>query len=129
MSWTSFLRNPEGILAVYGGAPPELSMVRVREMVLQEDGPTLKLRLDLPRYPDRPPRKWAAQGFNTVQVEVSLSGLRAISLEGFGSEIEADVSLSGEKGVTLDLMSSATHVRAVADTVFISKLTAYTNEV
>ncbi|WP_153545116.1 Imm50 family immunity protein [Streptomyces sp. RB17] len=38
------------------------------------DGPTLKLRLDLTRYPDQPPHKWVAQGFNTVQIELCLSG-------------------------------------------------------
>ncbi|MFC9277887.1 Imm50 family immunity protein [Streptomyces collinus] len=129
MSWTSLLHNPEGIAAIYQGAPPELSGVRVHEVVLYEDGPTLKLRLDLPLYPDRPPRKWAAQGFNTVQVEISLSGLRAITLDGFGTAISADVSLSGENGVTLNVVSPETHIRAVSDVAFISKLTAYTNEV
>lgn len=129
MSWASFLHNPEGISAIYGGAPPELSRVRVHEVVLQVDGPTLKVRLDLPRYPDQPPRKWAAQGFNTVQVEISLGGLRAIALEGFGTDITADVSLSGVNGVTLNVVSPETRVQAVADTAFISKLTAYVNEV
>ncbi|MFJ9818288.1 Imm50 family immunity protein [Streptomyces sp. NPDC101151] len=128
MSWTSYLHNPEGVSAVYGGVPPELCGVRVHEVILHEDGPTLKLRLDLPRYPERPPRKWAAQGFNTVQVEVALSGLRVIALEGFGTEIEADISLSGENGVTLNLTSPETRVHAVADTAYISKLTAYINE-
>lgn len=127
MSWTSLLHNPEGISSVYQGNPPDLTGVRLHEAVLQVDGPTLKLRLDLPRYPDDPPRKWVAQGFNTVQVEISFSGLEEVTLTGFGTTVTADVLLSADKGVTLEVTSPATRIRAVATTAFISKLTAYLN--
>ncbi|MFI9252825.1 Imm50 family immunity protein [Streptomyces sp. NPDC053069] len=132
MSWTSLLRNPEGIASLYEGVPPNLVGVHLHEVALQEDGPTLRLRLDLPRYPDRPPRKWTAQGFNTVQLELSLSGLETVTLEGFGTHIAADVSLGGEgdgKGILVNVISSGTRIRAVAATAFVSKLSAYVNEV
>ncbi|MCS0601264.1 immunity 50 family protein [Streptomyces sp. LP11] len=128
MSWNSLLHNPEGITAVYGGDPPDLSGVRLRELTLHEDGPTLTVRLDLPAYPNQPPRKWAAQGFNTVQIELSLSGLRSIELEGFASEVTADVFLSEGDGIAVDITSPHTRVQAVADTVYMAKLTAYTDE-
>ncbi|OIJ91054.1 hypothetical protein BIV25_30445 [Streptomyces sp. MUSC 14] len=129
MSWTSLLRNPEGITSVYQGNPPDLVGVQLHEVVLRTDGQTLTLRLDLARYPEQPPRKWAVQRFNTTQVEISFSGIKEIALEGFGTDIRADVSLTSENGVTLDVTSSEARIRAVADTVFISKLTAYANEV
>ncbi|WP_367323547.1 Imm50 family immunity protein [Streptomyces sp. HUAS ZL42] len=127
MPWTSLIHNPEGISAVYQDTPPDLSNVLMREVILHEDGPTLRLRVDLPRYPDQPPRKWIAQGFNTVQIELLFSGLRAIALEGFGSEVTADIVLAQDNGVSIEVTSPETHIRAVADTAYISNLTAYTN--
>ncbi|QTE00590.1 hypothetical protein S1361_24880 [Streptomyces cyanogenus] len=129
MSWTSFLQSSQGIDAVYQGSAPELTGVHVREVVLNEDGPTLKLRLDLPRYPDQPPKKWKAQGFNTVQIEVSFSGLRSLTLEGFGTDVNADMSLHREDGIILNVSSSTMQLSATAEVAFISKLTAYANEV
>jgi len=128
MKWTSLLHNPEGISAVYHGNPPDLSAVRVKEVVLHEDGPTLKVRLDLPEYPAQPPRKWLMQGFNTVQIEIAFSGLRSVSVHGFGTEVTADFSLSGHDGISVRITSPETTVEAVATTAYISKLTAYANE-
>lgn len=69
----------------------------------------------------------AAQGFNTVQVEISFSGLEEVTLTGFGTTVTADILLSADNGVTLEVTSPATRIRAVATTAFISKLTAYLN--
>ncbi|MEW2283846.1 Imm50 family immunity protein [Streptomyces sp. NPDC047841] len=130
MSWTSFLHSSQGIDAIYQGrSAPDLIGVQVREVVLHQNGPTLKLRLDLPRYPEQPPKKWNAQGFNTVQIEISFSGLRSLTLEGFGTDVIADVSLHEEGGVILDVSSSTMQLSAIAEVAFISKLTAYTNGV
>ncbi|MGW2486747.1 Imm50 family immunity protein [Streptomyces sp. NPDC001606] len=122
------MHNPAGITTVYQGDPPDLIDVHLHEIVLHEDDPTLKLRLDLPRYPEQPPRKWVEQGFNTLQVEISFGGVREIALEGFGTAILADISLTGEEGISLNVMSAKSRIQGIADTAFISKLTAYATE-
>ncbi|MEU3526900.1 Imm50 family immunity protein [Streptomyces sp. NPDC038707] len=128
MSWTSALNNPHGIDAVYQGSPPELNGVHVHEISLHEDGPTLRLRIDLPLYPVHPPRKWAAQGFNTVQIEISFSGIQDITLKGFGTNIVADISLSKKHGINVAVTSPETQLKASSEFAFISNLTAYTND-
>ncbi|MFB8138248.1 Imm50 family immunity protein [Streptomyces parvus] len=128
MQWIALLNNPEGINATYLQDPPDLRGVRIHEVSLQAEGPTLKLRFDLPAYPDHPPRKWLAQKYNTVQVELSFSGLKSISLSGFGTDIFADVSLTGEGGVNVKATSPGFHLQANAMTVFVSRLSAYANE-
>ncbi|NUP22757.1 MAG: hypothetical protein HOZ81_43205 [Streptomyces sp.] len=119
------MENPEKVEAVYGGTPPELTDVRIHEVVLHRDGPALRVRLDLSVYPEQPPRKWAVQGFNTVQIEITFSGLRAVSLEGFSTDVTADIALREEGGVRVDISSGETRVEAVAGTAFISNMTAY----
>ncbi|MGV9319727.1 Imm50 family immunity protein [Streptomyces sp. NPDC003660] len=127
MSWTSLIHNPQGITAVYGGDPPPLSSVRIREVSLREDGPTVVLRFDLPVFPNEAPKKWVTQGFNTVQLEISFSGIRSLVIEGLGTEVVADVALSEGDGVTLVVASSAMRVEAVAQTAFLSNISAYSD--
>lgn len=128
MQWIALLHNPEGINAIYLQDPPDLRGVRIHEVSLQAEGPTLNLRFDLPAYPDHPPRKWLAQKYNTVQVELSFGGLKSISLSGFGTDVSADVSLTGEGEVNVKATSPGFHLQANAMTVFVSRLSAYANE-
>ncbi|MFM9447661.1 Imm50 family immunity protein [Streptomyces acidiscabies] len=126
MAWDSLLHNPEGIRAVYGGGLPDLRGVQVHEVTLLRDGPVLKIRLDLPMYPEAPPRKWALQGFNTVQIEFSFGSVQRVLVEGFSVEVRADISVSEEEGkVKLDLSAQDVHIEAVADTFYLSKISAY----
>ncbi|WP_405991253.1 Imm50 family immunity protein [Streptomyces sp. NBC_00986] len=127
MTWTSLVQNPEGITSVYQGSPPELLDVHVHEVCLHRDGPALRVRLDLPSYPENPPRKWAAQGFNTVQIEVTFSGLREVKLNGFSTNMTATISIEEDTGVQIHLSAPGSDVRAVANTAIISKVTAYLN--
>ncbi|MFF7096828.1 Imm50 family immunity protein [Streptomyces rubradiris] len=119
MSWTYALKNPHGIRTLYQGSPPPLNRVLVHEVALDQDGPTLRLRFGLSRHPARPPQKWVAQGFNTVQVEITSGGARNITLEGFGTNSVADVSLDENSGIDIG---------ANAEFAFISQLRAYANE-
>ncbi|WP_078841194.1 Imm50 family immunity protein [Streptomyces acidiscabies] len=128
MAWASLLHNSEGISAVYGGDVPDLRDVQVHEVALLRDGPTLKIRLDLPGYPEAPPRKWALQGFNTVQVEFSFGALREVLVEGFSVEVRADISVEEEDGrVKLGVSAEGVRIEAVAETFYLSKISAYTD--
>ncbi|MBV1948057.1 Imm50 family immunity protein [Streptomyces sp. BV129] len=125
MSWTSLIYNAQGVIAIYGGDPPPLTDVRIREVRLQEDGPTVALRFDLPVFPDKAPKKWVAQGFNTVQLEISFGGIRSLGIEGLATEVVADIAISEGDGVTLVVASPAMPVEAAAQTAFLSKVSAY----
>ncbi|MET8696525.1 Imm50 family immunity protein [Streptomyces bauhiniae] len=126
--WPAHLINPQGLKAIYGAAPPPLTAVRLRRLTLDEEGPTLTLHLDLP-YPAEPPRKWAAQGFNTVRIELAFSGLSAVTLHGFGTEITADIALTAAgDGVAVRVDAPGTTVEAVARTVYLAALGAYAQE-
>ncbi|MDN3265459.1 Imm50 family immunity protein [Streptomyces sp. CSDS2] len=128
MSWTYALKNPHGIRTLYQGSPPPLNRVLVHEVALNQDGPTLRLRIDLSRYPAQPPQKWVAQGFNTVQVEITFGGVRTITLEGFGTNSVADISLDKNNGINIIAASPEIRLSANAEFAFISQLRAYAND-
>ncbi|MFD8012315.1 Imm50 family immunity protein [Streptomyces sp. NPDC058955] len=125
MKWTSLLADPKGIEGVYGGDVPDLRGVSLHDIELSREGPALNLRFDMPSFPRRPPTKWTTQGFNTVQVTLSLTGLGTISFNGFTSNPLADISLHPQDGITLEISSTAVQLRATADMAYIRRLSAY----
>ncbi|MEU5418961.1 Imm50 family immunity protein [Streptomyces sp. NPDC020799] len=125
--WTNFLENAAGIEAIYSGTPPRLESVRIHELVLGVESSALKLRIDLSAYPAEPPKKWAAHGYNTVQIELCFSGLRDVELSGFCHEIVGDVVLSRGETVNVEVNSESMRIRAAADMMFTSNISAYTD--
>jgi hypothetical protein len=84
MSWYQHLRNPEAILSLYA-SPPDLEKVRLLEVIFYEDGPTVRLRLNMNSFPDNPPERWVRQGFNTAQVQMSFFGISALEMSGWST--------------------------------------------
>ena len=128
MMWTSALVDATAVQRVFGGDPPELRGAHVHEVTLLRDGPQVIIRFDLPRYPSEPPAKWAAQGLNTVQAEISFVGARDISLEGFGRDPVADIDITRNEAVQVSVDSADFRLRLSAEAALLSKISAYMNE-
>ena len=128
MAWTALLENPEGIDSIYQGVPPQLEGVHIHEVSLNREGPALRVRFDLPDYPDHPPRKWQLQGFNTVQVELLFGGLSSVEINGFSVQPVGDILLTRDGKVHVAISSNETNIRAVADIVYTAKVSAYLND-
>ncbi|MFH8785176.1 Imm50 family immunity protein [Streptomyces roseoverticillatus] len=126
--WAELLTNPAGITSIYGGSLPPLQGVHIHEVSLNREGPTLKVRFDLSEYPERAPRKWVSQGFNTVQIELCLSGVRDVALTGFGTDPIADIILTRTNSIEMELVSAQARIKATADSVFISNISAYLDD-
>lgn len=92
MDWTDSLDNPRALTSMYDQAP-QLQQVRLLGATLDQDGPRLQLRLDLNQFPQRPPRKWQGQGFNTVQLKLDLFGVEQLQLGGWGTDNVVDLEL------------------------------------
>ncbi|WP_424887550.1 Imm50 family immunity protein [Streptomyces sp. XH2] len=123
--WTELLSNPAGIASVYGGTVPPLQGVHIHEVTLSREGPVLKVRLDLPEYPAKAPKKWMTQGFDTVQIELSLGGVRDVTVFGFGTDPIADIALVRTDSIKVEVMSSQVRIQANVDSVFLSSISAY----
>ncbi|MBQ0848681.1 hypothetical protein J8N05_10720 [Streptomyces sp. BH-SS-21] len=121
------MENPDGINSIYQGSPPRLEGVHIHEVGLSREGPLLRVRFDLPDYPAHAPRAWQLQGFNTVQVELGFGGLRGVEISGFSTHVVGDIALVKDETVQASISSNETSVRAVADIVYVTKMTAYLN--
>ncbi|MGC4758564.1 Imm50 family immunity protein [Micromonospora trifolii] len=125
MSWIDLVTNPKGIQEIFPEGPPSLSGISLHELVVEREGPTVRLRLDLPAYPANPPAKWLRAGFNTVQVELLFGGVSELRLVGISTEVIADMEIRPANGVSLEVRSASMVVSAVAASVTVSVVGAY----
>jgi hypothetical protein len=121
--------NPWPVEEIYE-TEPKLDGVDVMQVTYDRDGPKIVVRFDLPEYPSNPPEKWAKQGFNRVQVQISLIGVRDVGHKGWAISNAASLSFamdeSGTKVARID--GQTTHFNATFDHLIIDKVSAYRNE-
>ncbi|GLZ37632.1 Imm50 family immunity protein [Actinokineospora sp. NBRC 105648] len=104
---------------------PDLADVVVHQVRLVRFGPTVSLRLDLPRFPDNPPAEW--DGLDRLQCHVRFLAVEDVILTGSALPATASVrlvdqpanrlSVSVTGGVDLTFTSSAT--------LMITRISAY----
>lgn len=129
MNWIEVLDDARNVEAIYGDKVPSLRRVVLHEIRVHRDGPRVTLVIDLPDFPDRPPRKWAMQGFNTVQIALVMDGVVDLTMDGLSVDSVIDIDLakiSGEVHMTTS-EDSTTHVVVRSGSAFVGSISAYLN--
>lgn len=123
--WWELTENPRIVLA-YRDRPPDLVGIEIHSVTLQRDGPTLGLVAALPRFSDRPSPRWPA-GANATQAELRFSGLRTVSLAGWGTSNIGDLSVApgAGRGVRFRFDSPGARLEGVADWFDVTRVTGY----
>ncbi|MFJ3822034.1 Imm50 family immunity protein [Streptomyces nodosus] len=125
LEWIAALSNPKPVLAVYGDAVPVLDEVRIEELCLSVNGPTLRLRFDLAEFPINPPAKWRRDSLDVVQVEIAFGGVRAISIDEFSADSVCGLKIRKDGLVNFSGESDSVKLQGVADTATILRVSAY----
>ncbi|WP_407700719.1 Imm50 family immunity protein [Streptomyces endophyticus] len=105
--------DPDPLRRLYGRLP-RLDEFRLRSINVDLWGPSLKLRVDLSEFPEKPPEDWVANGCDVVQCHIRFSAVEKLSLQDWTPPTRArlnaasaevpwmlDVSVRGA-GVSLD---------------------------
>ncbi len=127
-TWLEVVNDSRGVYSIYGDEAPSLRAVSLHELVVHRDGPRATLRFDLPEFPAVPPKKWAAQGFNVVQVELMFAGVRSINMEGWTSASVVDLSIRQEGDDAVGSSTGDTRLHVAAQSAVITSLSAYRDE-
>ncbi len=90
-NWLNQITNPKIITTIFGNNIPELMGVELHDIVFNRDGPTVVLRIDFANFPEKPPAKWLAQGFNCVQMQLALIAVKNTSFIRWGSHGKVDL--------------------------------------
>ena len=112
MGWINCLRNGQAIENLYSEIP-SLKNVRLMEMSWHQDGPRVTMRIDLNQFPDRPPRKWLAGGFNRAQVTLVFTGIANLNVRGWNVDNVVDITIEAQSGgVSLAAIGHETVIEA-----------------
>ncbi len=125
MGWLDLVTNPQGIREIFGAETPPLMGVGLQGVEIDREGPTLRLRMDLPTYPSSPPVKWRRNGYNVVQIELLLGGISDISLRGASVDMLVDIDIKSDGRLALEISSPTFNMIAIAASVTVSKIEAY----
>ncbi|MBS1795387.1 MAG: hypothetical protein JSS81_16135 [Acidobacteria bacterium] len=95
MNWHELALNPEALENLYETVPP-LDRIRVFSLRLGDRG-ELCLRLDLPVFPDRPPRRWPREA-NTAQLVLTFWEVRNYTGRGWTNGGRAALGITRADG-------------------------------
>lgn len=124
MSLRTAVENPEILAALYTGEPGP-GRVPLHEVTLHRDGPTLRLRFDMPTFPDKPPKKWHP-AFDTAQLTLGLYGVEKLEMTGFHPSERGALFLDRVEGkVQLRYTSSTCSISAAGLFARIEKMSGY----
>lgn len=125
-TWYELCHNPQAIAELYT-AGEGLDRVRLFEAVLGRYG-LLRLRVELARFPDRPPARWGREA-NAVQATVDFWFVDDLQVDGWSDEAAGRLSLTRD-GDRLRVAFESDTVRISARCVLarIDRFSAYTRE-
>ena len=131
--WHTHCSNPEALERLYAD-PSGLDEVTMVEATLDNQRHLLRLRVELPRFPDRPPSRWDP-GANAVQATLdgwlaSLPGGTArIQLHGWAPAHRGLLGIQpSPEGVLVTFQGPTLELSARCSLVRIGRISAYTDE-
>jgi hypothetical protein len=124
--WINLLESDKAIKAIFEEAP-SLKSVFLHDIIINNYGPSIEIRLDLNEYPRKPPIKWKASKFNTVQIIIELWSLTNMKMDGLLSGNLVDITIDSNKnGILLKIDGDFT-LSCEAELVDLKKISAYQN--
>lgn len=93
MDWYEIALNPLAVANLYTNVPP-LKSVHIQKIIYLADRASLQIVTTFP-FPDHAPKRWQYQGYNSVQIQLGLSGLPNFQL--FHYSPHHDVSIELQK--------------------------------
>ncbi len=126
MKWYELADNPRAITELYTDVPL-LQSVRLREVILDRDGPTMKFTVDLPTFPEKVPARWKLRGYKAVQMQSDLWWLRSIQLDRWSTENLVDIQIEAiaDGLIAVKVTSSSCSIQATAHLFKLASVRAY----
>jgi len=120
------IENPQSLTSLFGD-DFDFAEVDLHEVVVHRDGPTIRLRFDLPQVPEVPPSRWP-KGANTTQVVLLAEAIDALEISGFATECTGVLQALTENGrKILEFSCPASSIRFAYAWLRITGISGYVN--
>lgn len=125
--WTDLLVDRGALDQLYSTVP-ELARVTLRSVHLGRLGPSIILRLDLERFPDRPPPRWRDSQLDTLQLHVRFLGVADLVMSGSDLPVVAAIEMEpiGDRRLDVEVRSATAPLRFTSsDALAVGHVSAY----
>lgn len=129
-SWLDLVGKSEFLAGLFEGKIPSLQRVEMHEITVQREGPSLTLRFDLQEFPALVPAAWKAEGYNTLQLTMSMIGLQSIVLSGWATEVNGPLRIAADQdgGLRVHFDSASVSLGAAASHAVLERVSPYLNK-
>ena len=86
MSWAGVIENPKQLEAFFDRTD-DLDQLSLFEVILDREGPCLRVRANLSRFPDRRSPRWAVTA-NRAQITLSMWDVSDVSITGWATTVQ-----------------------------------------
>ncbi|MBY0503852.1 MAG: immunity 50 family protein [Bryobacteraceae bacterium] len=104
--WSSVIENPRAIEMFQ--QEPSLENITLSTLLLEHEGPTVTMVVQLRDYPASPPAKWRLQDNNAVTMDLQALGVEQITLSGWSTENQVSILIERAAGGQLRLRARGT---------------------
>lgn len=120
------IENPKALTALFGEGF-DIFDVNLHEVVVHRDGPSLRLRFDIPQVPRSTPSRWPT-GANTTQVVLQAGSIEELQIAGFSNECRGSLqSLTNQGGKLLEFNGSGCSLKCKFASLRVESVTGYIN--
>lgn len=125
-NWHELAENHQILFELYNDVP-SLQAVDLIEVILSENGTQMSLKIILPRFPDKSPRKWVENGYNTVQIQIDFLELEEVKISHWSTRnhVDVQIELLADRQIMLSVASLLCSIQAKARSFRISNVVAY----
>lgn len=124
-TWIEALDDAAPLRAVFGSQALSSNRVELLSLMVDRDGPTVTLGVELTDFPAVPPAKWV--GCNTVHADIVFMAVEEFDVTGFARQmtVELDVQRSRDGRLRLTIASDDTQVSVAAGHARVGAIAAY----
>jgi hypothetical protein len=115
MKWYELAENPLAVSEIYSEVP-SLQSVRLVEVLLLRDGRRMTVKIEMPHFPDKIPKRWKLQGYTSIQIQLDFWDLQSLDIVQWSSEDQVDMQIEvrAERRIEVKVRSSQYRIQATA---------------
>ncbi|GAA4079195.1 hypothetical protein GCM10022233_68580 [Streptomyces shaanxiensis] len=125
--WTLVLASAEGLRALYGMAPPNLTECTLSHVHIDERGRSVTLGLETEVMPSPLPDEWRAKGLNTCEFFIVFGDTGNVHIQGWDASVANAVTISeaGDGGILVSVGTESAGMSFQAGSVSLARVRGY----
>lgn len=127
--WYENLENSKFIKSLYINVP-QIVNVRIAKLEVLDEGNRVSISFDMPCYPDKIPKKWENEDYNTVFISLDFFSIHHISMNSSSSCYIGSLDVQEkEDGLLAISIKGTLNLEVIAESGLVQSVRGYYNDI